>query len=61
MLFGILDTGRFGSIWMIEIELVGDDQAGLLFLLNHTGDLTILRGDALGKVDNEEANVCATN
>ena len=61
MLFGVLDTGRFGSIGMIEIELVGDDQAGFLFLLNHAGDLTILRGDAFGKVDNQEANVSATD
>ena len=42
---------------MEEVELVRDDEAGLFFLLNEAGNFAILRGDASGEVDNEEADI----
>lgn len=42
---------------MEEVELVGDDEAGLFLILDHAGDLTILGGHSGGEVDDEEADV----
>ncbi len=57
MLFGSLYAGGLLSLGVEEVELVGDDEAGLFLLLNQTGDLTVLGGNACGEIDDEEANV----
>ena len=55
--FGGFEACRFLAFGVEEVEFVSDDEAGLFFLLNHAGDFTILRGDAGGEVDDEEADV----
>jgi hypothetical protein len=59
--FGGLEARRFLALGVEEVELVGDDEAGLFFLLNEAGDLAILSGDASGEIDDEETDVSAAD
>lgn len=59
--FGRFNASRLLSAGMEEVELVGDDEAGFLFLLDEAGDLAILGGHAGGEIDDEKTEVGASN
>ena len=42
---GFFDPGAAGGAGMVEVELVGDDEAGFAFLGDLPGDLAILGGN----------------
>src|ERR1700733_5048740 len=49
-------NGRFD-----QIDLVDDDDAGFVILLNQSGDLLVLGRDSFGCVDNQGANIGPDN
>src|SRR5205085_12177223 len=61
--FGDKLADRFFSaaFWLNEIPFVQDHDRGLAVLLNHAGDSFVLRGNAAGKIDNEDAEVGAAD
>ena len=61
VLFGRLNAGGLLAFRVVKVKLVGDDEAGLFFLLNEAGDLAVLRGHAGGEVDDEEADIGAAD
>ena len=46
---------------MVEIEFIKHDEAGFIFSLNDTCNLTVLCGYALGAIDHKKADVCTSD
>lgn len=59
--FEFLETGLHFAVWVVEVEFIGDDEAGFVFFDDDGGDFAFLGGDAAGGVDDEGDDVGAAD
>src|SRR5205085_1025591 len=57
----IADRFSFATLWPNEVPLIQNHKRSLARFLNQTGDAFVLRGHAARKIDNQYAEIRATN